>query len=160
MATLYPINVMTFDTSIFVKGYIVSANLVSPRSTYGNENKYIVHVTPDDPTILLEIERRMEEYKLLNEDPFVTPDYEVTKHKDLVTEGCTVVFSSILKPHLRKSLSVARDEELLYKHVDILGRMQILKDGNCFISLNEIYESAPPSADIDSDFTGVDDDGF
>jgi hypothetical protein len=159
MATLYPINVMTFDTSIFVKGYIISANLVTPRSSYGNEDKYIVHITPDDPSQLFEIEQRIEEYKLLNEEPFVTPDYEVVKHKDLVTEGCTVVFSSILKPHLRKSLNVSRDEELLYKHVDILGRLQILKDGNCFISLNEIYESATPVADYDNDFTGIDD-GF
>jgi hypothetical protein len=151
---------MTIDTSIFVQGYIISANLVSPKTSYGNEDKYIVHITPDDPTQLLEIERRMEEYKLLNEEPFATPDYEVITHKDLVTDGCTVVFSSILKPHLRKELNVSRDEELLYKHVNALGRLQILKDGNCFISLNELYESATPDSGFDKDFTGVTDDDW
>jgi hypothetical protein len=148
---------MTFDTSVFVSGYIIASNLIDPKKTYGNEEKFMVSISPDDPTNLLELERRIEEMKRMDESPFTNPDITTTYHKDIATDGCSVVFSSIHRPHLRGEMNVSRDEELLYKHISCLGHIQRLPDGNYYISISELYASQSPSFEIDDELVCDDD---
>jgi hypothetical protein len=148
---------MSNDTTVFVSGYIIASNLIDPKKSYGNEDKYLVSVNPDNPIDLMEIERRVEELKLMNESPFSNPDYATTYHKDVATDGCSVVFSSIHRPRLKGELDVERDDELLYKHISCLGHLQRMSDGNCFISISEIYASEPPSFAIDDELVCDDD---
>lgn len=146
------------DTTVFISGYIMESHLISPASSYGNKDKFKVKVNPDDPGQFMEIERRVETIKRMNESPFINPDSCVVQHKDAITDGCSLVFSSLHAPKLKGELDVCRDEELVYKHITILGHIQVLQDGNAYLSISEIYSSPVPS--FDDDFLDDEDDGF
>ena len=146
LVLLYPTNKMS-DTSVFISGYIMDSHLISPSSNYGSKDKFTVKVNPDHAEQFLEIERRVDTIKRMNESPFINPDSCVVQHKDAITDGCSLVFTSLHQPKLRGELDVSRDEELTYKHINILGHIQVLPDGNAFMSISEIYASPAPSFD-------------
>ena len=135
------------DTCITLTGFIIDANLVSPVSSFFEQPKYKLAIQPT-LDVLCEIEQRVEDLKRMNESP-----YEQSKndnnifsynHTDRALQGCCVLLETIHKPRIGKSLQVQHDNLLVGKFVRCMGHIQVMPNGNAFISFHEVIEAAEP----------------
>ena len=126
------------EYTVDVTGYITSANLVSPLTSFFEQPKYKVCIEPS-PDVLLELEQRIEYIKRMKEDPYTKVNNY--SHKDVCLEGCTLMFETLHKPRIAGSLKgLSYNDEFVGKYVNILGNIQIHPNGNAYLSVHMINE--------------------
>lgn len=147
--------------SIAIDGWIVSANVIEPRSDFFGTT-YELELQPHSPYELFKVEEKVETLKRMAPPvhrEFDDDECEYTHYKDDYVRHCNIHFQSLCKP--RVSVKGANcDHELLGKSVTCLGNIQLQKGNNAFISVHEMYEVPVPSTFEDEDYDGPDDDGL
>tara|TARA_R100000458_G_scaffold12506_1_gene10310 strand:- start:274 stop:678 length:405 start_codon:yes stop_codon:yes gene_type:complete len=124
--------------AIRVRGWIQESSVVNPT-----QDIYALQIAPEDPSVFIKLEQDIEELKRFNERP-TNRESTTYHHKDKVIDGCCINLESLYQPKLTGELAQAqRDEELLGIFIQALGHLQILKDGNVFLSV-ELIDSAYP----------------
>ena len=130
------------NTPIRLRGWIQDSSVIHPR-----QNKYTIQLAPEDPTVFINLEQGIEDLKRINEQPRRT---EVLNYhnKDKVIDGCSINLESLYQPKLIGKLETAsRDEELLGIFIQAIGHLQILKDGNVFLSMHIVEPALPDNFD-------------
>ena len=123
-------------------GTILDCNLI-------DEGQFFVHLLPDDPTVLVELERMVEDYK---NEPDLDPAsnrYD-EKHsdnyivfEDKVIDGCNIVYQTLNVPALKGGLrEINSNDEAIYKRARVLGALHKYKGGNIGVVFT-IVESQP-----------------
>lgn len=129
--------------TVDISGFIVSANLVSPVESFFDQPKFKVAIEPS-PDALADLESRVEILKRMHEDPCSKPTTYL--HGDTCFMGCSVHFETFHKPRLCRFLKgLVHDDEFIGRHVNALGNIQVLPDGNAYISVHMITELYPTS---------------
>ena len=140
------------NTTVQVAGIVTDSHLLSPEQKYGYEPKYRITVLPHDCGLFHEIEYQMDELKREWEwtrepDPY-EEEYGRSSRKDSVFDGAEIMFESLHAPRLCKELKAMDwDNDMIGKSVQVLGNLQIHKDGNCYISAHQIIlidDPTPP----------------
>lgn len=147
------------NTTVSVIGWIRDANLFSPKSSFFDQPKYTVSIAADMYEEQ-EIEARIENLKRLNENPYHHQDTKYVR-KDLVHDGCGLYFETFHQPRLCKEIKkLGADYNLVSGvYARVLGNIQFLPDGNCFLSPHEVVMLPSPDQSIDEEL-GFDDDDW
>tara|TARA_R100000458_G_C8186613_1_gene181763 strand:+ start:466 stop:828 length:363 start_codon:yes stop_codon:yes gene_type:complete len=105
-----------------------------------------LHIQPEDPLTLSELEHAVEALKRESETP---RKYQyIYSHKDEVVDGCEVIMKSFYKPKLVDDFeNVVSDGELLGKFVQAVGHLKIFEDGNVFLSVHILEPAYPDNFD-------------
>ena len=117
-----------------VTGTILDCNLIE-------DDKFFVNLIPDDPSILSEVEQRVEQLKSEpNPDPFAGDAFDFDEfskpdnfyiYKDKVTKGCNFTFESINIPSLKGLYrDIDSNDQAIYKRARVLGSLTKMKGGN------------------------------
>lgn len=131
----------TMEPTVDINGFIMSANLISPVESFLDQPKYKIVIEPSCD-VLADLEDRVEEFKRTHEDPYSKPTRY--QHGDNCFKGSSVYFETFYKPRLCRSLKVLEhDHEFIGKYVNALGNIQVLPDGNAYISVHMIGELNP-----------------
>ena len=78
-------------------------------------------------------------------DPY-EEEYCRSSRKDSVFDGSEIMFESLHAPRLCKELKALEwDHEMIRKSVQVLGNLQIHKDGNCYISAHQVIFTEDPT---------------
>ena len=139
------------NTTVQVSGRITDSHLISPKRSF-IDTKYRVSIQPFDYGSIIELDRQVEEFKLQMErqrelDWNPDRDYEyVGQHKDSVFSDCHIQFETLHAPRLCKELKkLNHDGELMYQPVQVLGNLQMHKDGNVYVSVHQVIACPDPS---------------
>ena len=146
-------------SEITVIGTIVSANIIKPVLRYGeDQHKFHLAIHPYDCNDFDRLEMMVKDYKEWDE-AFKEQDYKANQtelyepdepstyqvRKDRITDKATIVFESLYDPHLYGSLrDVDNDDGFRFKFVKVKGHIQVLKDGNAFLSFHLIDDEQDP----------------
>ena len=131
------------NTAVRIRGWITEASVIDPKlSIYESQKVYRIHINPALPHIYSELEESIaslkeeSERQTVQDDPLVQHTYS---REDKVIQGCEIAMESLYKPKLLGSFKdFERDDELLGKFAQGVGHLQILKDGNVFLSVHMI----------------------
>lgn len=141
-------------SEITVKGRITHANIISPVKPYGEDNhKFHLSVEPFDYYDLETMEQKVERFKEEEEHRRWLEDYVGEPidenyqqvRRDRITDRATIIFESLFDPHLYGSLrDVEEDYKFIGMCVKVKGHIQVLKDGNAFLSFHLVDEEQDP----------------
>ena len=100
----------------------------------------------------MEIEQRVEDLKRMMEDPYSYNKEEQGvssyEHKDRCFSGCNLTLESLQQPRLVGSFKGAmNDGELYGKFVSVLGHIQVMPNGNAYLSIHQVVEREEPSTE-------------
>jgi hypothetical protein len=120
-------------TTIRVKGWITDCNLIEPKKDFFSNDKSLLSIYPEDTSVYASIEQKTRALKEENESPY---DKVVSyKHKDKTIEGCNVVFETIRTPQIEGDLrELDHDSQFIGRFVNVVGNLQILPNGNVYLS--------------------------
>jgi hypothetical protein len=139
------------NTTIDVSGFITDSNLITPKTSFFEQPKFQLSIQPSYD-VLEEIEQRIEDIKRMSEDPYSYNKNErgvnAYQHKDKCLKGCNLLFECLQPPRLVGSIKGAmNDGELYGKYVNVVGRIQVMPDGNAYLSVNQVIEQTEPSTE-------------
>ena len=139
------------NTTIDVSGWITDSNLITPTTSFFEQPKYQLSIQPSYD-VLAEIEQRVEDIKRMKEDPHSYNKNEQGvasyQHKDRCFKGCNLTFECLQQPRLVGSFKNAKNDGELYgKWVNVVGRIQVMPDGNAYLSINQVIEQDEPSVE-------------
>lgn len=131
------------NTSVQASGTVINSHVLSPEQTYGDEPKYRITLLPHDQSVFYQLEEQVcelkQEWEYTREPDPYEEEYGRSSRKDSVINGCEVLFESLHAPRLCKELKAMEwDHEMISKSVQVLGNLQIHKDGNCYISAHQV----------------------
>lgn len=139
------------NPTVQVSGRITDCYLISPKRSF-IDTKFKVSVAPFDYGSIFELERQIDEFKLWKErerELNWNPDQaylDIDQRKDSVFCDCHIQFETLHAPRLCKELKkFDRDEELMFKPVQVLGNLQMHKDGNVYVSPHQVILCPDPS---------------
>ena len=138
------------NTTVQVEGIVTDSHVVSPEQKLGLEPKYRITLLPHNAYLHHEIEHQMFEMKREWEytrepDPY-EDKFSRSSRKDSVFDGAEIRFESLHAPRLCKELKAMEwDQDLIGKSVQVLGNLQIHKDGNCYISAHQVIRTEDPT---------------
>lgn len=144
-------------TTIRIQGYVTSADVLQPFTTYHHDNpRYELTVLPSNPDIFYEIEHQIEEVKrqFYQSQP-MSFYHEENNHPsrhlpDRVFEQDCIKFESLFPPRLEGELAdLLHDDELLNRFVQVVGNVQIQERGNCFLSFHIVEPMMHPASGFD-----------
>jgi hypothetical protein len=137
------------NTTIDVSGFITDSNLITPKTSFFEQPKFQLSIQPSYD-VLVEIEQRVEDTKRMMESPYSYNEQgvETYQNKDRCLKGCNLLFECLQQPRLVGSIKGAmNDGELYGKYVNVVGRIQVLPDGNAYLSVNQVVEQTEPSVE-------------
>lgn len=146
------------NTLVRVKGYITESNILEPvKSWSDNEPKYRFTVFPSDYNFE-ELEEQIEYFKFQTDQPhFKDSDKEydsyngdwVTRKKKSVVNGCNVQFESLFQPRRIGQIQMMEDDnELIGQHVQSVGHLQRLDNGDIVLSCHILENVMEPTPNI------------
>ena len=139
------------NTTIDVSGFITDSNLITPKTSFFEQPKFQLSIQPTYSD-LVEIEQRVEDTKRMSEDPYSynkdERGVETYQNKDRCLKGCNLLFECLQQPRLVGTIKDAmNDGELYGKYVNVVGRIQVMPDGNAYLSVNQVVEQTEPSVE-------------
>ena len=158
-----------YNSLVRIKGWLTEANIIEPVTTWAdNEAKFKFTIYPSNNDYT-ELEEQIKFFEFETEQPhFKVSEKEydsyncdwVTRKRKTVIEGCNILFESIYPPKLIGEIQMMdRDDELIGTHVQAVGHLQRLDNGdtvlschlleNCFEPTPEILDSRPLVASDD-----------
>jgi hypothetical protein len=139
------------NKTIDVCGFITDSNVITPATSFFEQPKYQVSLQPTYGE-LMEIEQRIEDAKRMAEDPFEynrdSNNIQSYQHKDRCLSGCNLMLESLQQPRLIGSIKDAsNDGELYGRYVNVMGMIQVMPNGNAYLSVHRIQELPEPSVE-------------
>ena len=125
------------NTLIRVRGWITDSHVINPQSSiYEPEKIHKLRLQPENPIAFKELEEAIEAVKVRSGTP---ANKSINRHKDVLIDGCEMIFKSFYKPKLYGALEdISSDEELLGKFVQTVGHIRIFKDMNIILTAHLI----------------------
>ena len=147
------------NKSFAIHGYIVKSSVKEPsQGFFDTELKMRLSIAADDCYELEALERQVSEYKQnIHPDRPIGNEGEPFKHYTKMFEGLNVHFETLYYPKLDRDINTLSDEELIGKRVQVLGSIEHLRDGNCYLSPNLIQDAPFTPAFLVEEYI---DDGF
>ena len=120
--------------AIRVRGWISTANLISPRKLLTDElPRYYLAIQPEDPIVFDELQEQVDQRKLEAETPYSSTESVA----DVIFDGCEVIFQTRIEPRLENGLmDIQHDDEFIGKFVQVVGHIHILETGNAMLSMH------------------------
>lgn len=125
------------NTLIRLRGWIQGSHILKPLEL-GAEGKvkYSLAIQPEHPAIYEELEDLSLTLKREHESPYHSQEQTFA---DRLFDGCLVLFETLHQPTLVGELSNAEvDDQLTARFVQVVGHLQVLKQGNVFLSVHLI----------------------
>ena len=131
------------EYSFVIHGVITKSSVKDPTQTFfDTEPKFRATLGARDCFELEGLEHKVTEVKQnWQPDRPIGNEGEPFKHNNKIFEGVNVNFETLFYPKLGGTLAALSDEELIGKSVKVLGSIEMLKDGNCYLSPNMIEEA-------------------
>ena len=131
------------NSSFAITGYIIESSVKEPSQTFfDTELKMRLAIAADDCCELEALERQIYEYQQnIHPDRPLGNEGEPFKHYTKMINGINIHFETLFYPKLDKGINTLSDDGLLGKRVEVLGSIEHLKDGNCFLSPNFIQDA-------------------
>ena len=125
------------NTLIRVRGWITDSHVINPQSSiYEPEKIHKLRLQPENPIAFKELEEAIEAVKVRSGTP---ANKSINRHKDVLIDGCEMIFKSFYKPKLYGALEdISSDGELLGKFVQTVGHIRIFKDMNIILTAHLI----------------------
>ena len=112
----------------------MESNIIDPVNDFFREDLvYKIALQPADPGFFLDLERLVETVKEEHESPY---EKTVTyNHKDKLIDHCNLTFETVFQPRLEGELrEIDNDSQMFGRYVQVVGNLQILPNGNLFLS--------------------------
>lgn len=125
------------NTLIRLRGWVQACNLLNPVEVgVDGSLKYSLAIQPEHPAIYEELKEMSLALKREHESPYRSKEQTFA---DRLFDGCLVLFETLHQPTLVGELSIAEvDDQLIATFVQVVGHLQVHKQGNVFMSVHLI----------------------